>query len=225
MPENTPPVPRRDALVAGATGLIGRELLTLLVASPHYERIHVLLRRPAKGLAADARVVPHFVEYAKLTPMPPVDDVFIALGTTIGVAGSRDAFRKVDFDAVLNTAKACLVRGARRLVVVSALGANRRSLVFYNRVKGQMEEAVSRLGYESITIVQPSLLMGDRAALGQPTRGGEVWAARLLKPVMPLVPRAMRPIEAGAVAQAMFRAAGDATPGVRIIRSADMQPA
>jgi uncharacterized protein YbjT (DUF2867 family) len=151
--------------------------------------------------------------------------VFIALGTTIGVAGSRDAFRKVDFDAVLNTAKACLVRGARRLVVVSALGANRRSLVFYNRVKGQMEEAVSRLGYESITIVQPSLLMGDRAALGQPTRGGEVWAARLLKPVMPLVPRAMRPIEAGAVAQAMFRAAGDATPGVRIIRSADMQPA
>jgi uncharacterized protein YbjT (DUF2867 family) len=225
MPEITPPVPRRDALVAGATGLIGRELLTLLVASPHYERIHVLLRRPAKGLAADARVVPHFVEYAKLTPMPPVDDVFIALGTTIGVAGSKDAFRKVDFDAVLNTAKACLVRGAKRLVVVSALGANSRSLVFYNRVKGQMEEAVSRLNYESITIVQPSLLMGDRAALGQPVRAGETWAARLLKPVMPLVPRGMRPIEAAAVARAMLDAAADGAPGVRTLRSADLQPA
>ena len=225
MPETTQPLQRRDALVAGATGLIGRQLLELLVASPGYQRIHVLLRRPAKNLPADARVVPHFVEFAKLTPMPPVDDVFIALGTTIGVAGSKDAFRKVDFDAVLNTAKACLVRGAKRLVVVSALGANTKSLVFYNRVKGQMEEAVSRLGYDSITIVQPSLLMGDRAALGQSTRAGEEWAARLFRPVMPLVPRGMRPIAASAVAQAMLRAASQGSPGVRVLRSGDMQPA
>jgi len=223
MPDIKQPLPRRDALVAGATGLVGRELLRLLVASPNYERIHVLLRRPAKGLPTDARVVPHFVEYAKLTPMPPVDDVFIALGTTIGVAGSKDAFRKVDFDAVLNTAKACLVRGAKRLVVVSALGANAKSLVFYNRVKGQMEEAVSRLAYESITIVQPSLLMGDRAALGQPTRAGETWTARLLKPVMPLVPRAVRPIEATLVARAMLDAALKGATGARTLKSAVMQ--
>ncbi len=225
MPETNQPLQRRDALVAGATGLVGRELLTLLVASPGYERVHVLLRRPARNLPPDARVVPHFVEYAKLTPMPPVDDVFIALGTTIGVAGSKDAFRKVDFDAVVNTAKACLVRGAKRLVVVSALGANAKSLVFYNRVKGQMEEAVGKLGYESITIVQPSLLMGDRVALGQPTRAGEEWASRLFKPVMPLVPRGMRPIAASAVAQAMLQAAREAKPGVRVLRSGDMQPA
>jgi len=223
MPDTTQPLPHRDALVAGATGLIGRELLALLVASPRYERIHLLLRRAVRGLPADARIVPHFVEYAKLTPMPPVDDVFIALGTTIGVAGSRDAFRKVDVDAVLNTAKACLVRGAKRLVVVSAMGANPKSLVFYNRVKGQMEEAVSKLGYESITIVQPSLLVGDRAALGQPTRAGEEWATRLLKPVMPLVPQSVRPIEAACVAQAMLDAALQGASGVHTLKSAMMQ--
>lgn len=225
MAETTQPLARRDALVAGATGLIGRALLDLLIASPDYERIHLLLRRPVKDLPGDARLQLHFVEFAKLTPMPPVDDVFIALGTTIGVAGSKEAFRRVDFDAVVNTARACLVRGAKRLVVVSALGANVRSLVFYNRVKGQMEEAVAKLPYESIAIVQPSLLQGDREALGQPARAGEEWTSRLLKPVLPLVPRGVRPIGATSVARAMLDAALKGTPGLRRIRSGEMQPA
>ncbi|RQP25334.1 NAD(P)H-binding protein [Piscinibacter terrae] len=223
MADTTQPLIQRDALIAGATGLIGRELFKLLLASHHYHRIHVLLRRPARDLQADERVSLHYVEYHKLTPMPPVDDVFIALGTTINDAGSRDAFRRVDYDAVLATARACLLRGAKRLVVVSALGAASRSLVFYNRVKGQMEEAISKLPYESVTIVQPSLLLGDRAALGQPERAGEQWAAKLLKPVMPLVPRGMRPIAAQDVARAMLDAALSANPGVHVLRSAVMQ--
>jgi uncharacterized protein YbjT (DUF2867 family) len=223
MADTTQPLIQRDALIAGATGLIGRELFKLLLASHHYHRIHVLLRRPARDLQADERVSLHYVEYNKLTPMPPVDDVFIALGTTIDVAGSKEAFRRVDHDAVLATARACLLRGAKRLVVVSAMGASRRSLVFYNRVKGQMEEAVSRLPFESVTILQPSLLLGDRAALGQPQRQGEQLAARLLKPVMPLVPRAVRPIAAQDVAKAMLDAALQGRPGTRIIRSGSMQ--
>jgi uncharacterized protein YbjT (DUF2867 family) len=223
MADTTQPLIQRDALIAGATGLIGRELFKLLLASHHYHRIHVLLRRQARDLQADERVSLHYVEYHKLTPMPPVDDVFIALGTTIDVAGSKEAFRRVDYDAVLATARACLLRGAKRLVVVSALGASTRSMVFYNRVKGQMEEAVSKLPYESVTIVQPSLLLGDRAALGQPERAGEQWAAKLLKPVMPLVPRGVRPIAAEDVARAMLDAALKAEPGVHVIRSGRMQ--
>lgn len=157
--------------------------------------------------------------------MPPVDDVYITLGTTIGVAGSKEAFRRVDFDAVLNTARACVVRGAKRLIVVSALGANAKSRIFYNRVKGQMEEAILKLGYESVVIVKPSLLVGDRASLPQPTRAGEEWTIRLLRPVMRWMPRNMRPIAVDAVAQAMLDAALKARPGARILMSGEMQPA
>jgi len=214
---------QRDAMLAGATGLVGRELLRLLIASPEYARVHVLLRRAAKGLPSSPKLELHYVDFAQLSPMPPVDDVFIALGTTIGMAGSKEAFRRVDFDAVLNTARGCVVRGAKRLVVVSALGANPRSRLFYSRVKGQMEQAVAKLGYESLVIVQPSLLVGDRASLAQPRRSGEEWAIRLLRPVMRWVPLGMRPIAAEAVARAMVGAAQKAELGVQILKSGEMQ--
>lgn len=216
---------QRDALLAGATGLVGRELLRLLIASPEYARVHALLRRPARGLPSSPKLELHYADFAQPPPMPPVDDVFIALGTTIGVAGSKEAFRRVDFDAVLNTARGCVARGAKRLVVVSAFGANARSRVFYNRVKGQMEQAIAKLGYESVVIVQPSLLVGDRAALAQPRRSGEEWTIRMLRPVMRWIPVGIRPIAAEAVARAMVAAAHKAEPGVQILKSGDMQSA
>ena len=89
--------------------------------------------------------------------------MFITLGTTIKVAGSQAAFRQVDFAFVVNTARAAKAAGATRLAVVSALGADTKSRVFYNRVKGEMEAAVAQLGYQSIVIAQPSMLLGDRA--------------------------------------------------------------
>ena len=214
----------RTALVAGATGLIGRELLTRLRADPNYRHVHVLVRRSAPGLATDARTTLHTVDFAKLpAPLPAVDDVFIALGTTIKVAGSEGAFRQVDFDAVVNTARLARASGATRLAVVSALGADVNSRVFYNRVKGEMQAAIVQLGYASVVIAQPSLLVGDRAALGQPTRAGEVWITRLLNPVMNLVPRGVRPIQASAVANAMLAATLRGTPGVTLLSSGDMQ--
>jgi uncharacterized protein YbjT (DUF2867 family) len=155
--------------------------------------------------------------------LPAVDDVYIALGTTIKVAGSQAAFRAVDFDAVVNTARAARAAGASRLAIVSALGADAKSAVFYNRVKGEMQATVSQLGYESVVFAQPSLLVGDRAALGQPTRPGEVWATRLLRPFMGLVPASVRPIEAHTVAQALLHATLEAAPGVRVLSSAQMQ--
>jgi len=215
----------RHALLAGATGLVGRALLPRLLASGRYARVHALLRRPAPTLPSDPALQLHLVDFGHLPSLPPVDDVFIALGTTIKVAGSQAAFRKVDFDAVVNTARAGRAAGARRLAVVSALGADARSRVFYNRVKGKMQQAVATLGYDSVVFAQPSLLVGDRAALGQPTRAGEEWTMRLLRPVLGLVPRSVRPIEAERVAQALLDALLHAHPGVHILSSAQMQSA
>ena len=186
--------------------------------------VDVLMRRAAPELGADPRLRPHVVDFARLPPaFPAVDDVFIALGTTIAVAGSRAAFRGVDFDAVVATARAARRAGATRLALVSAFGADATSRTFYNRVKGETEAAVAALGYECVTIARPSLLLGDRAALGQPERPGEVWATRLLGPFRWMVPASVRPIAAEAVATAMVRAMAKARPGVQILTSQAMQ--
>jgi uncharacterized protein YbjT (DUF2867 family) len=215
----------RRALLAGASGLIGRALLAQLLADDRYGHVDVVARRPLAG--AETR-------HPKLTVMsgdmaalvaggPVADDAYIALGTTIAVAGSEAAFRAVDFDLVVAIARAARAAGTRRLGVVSALGADPRSRVFYNRVKGEMEAALRVLGYDTLAIARPSLLVGDRAALGQPVRRAEVWATRLLGPVMRLVPAGVRPIEASAVAAALRTALGAGEAGVRILTSATMQ--
>lgn len=141
------------------------------------------------------------------------------------MAGSEQAFRRVDFDAVVNTARAAHAAGATRLAVVSALGADAHSRIFYNRVKGEMQQAVQAFGYASVVFAQPSLLIGDRLALGQPERPGERWAERLLSPVMRLVPRGIRPIAADKVARALLQATLEARPGMRFLSSAEMQGA
>jgi uncharacterized protein YbjT (DUF2867 family) len=217
---------KRVALLAGATGLIGRALLPMLLASERHAAVHLLLRRAVPGVASNPKLIVHGVDFAHLPePFPAVDDVFIALGTTIKVAGSEAAFRQVDFDFVVNTARAARAARATRLAVVSGRGADVHSRVFYNRVKGEMQAAIAALGFEAVVIAQPSLLMGDRAALGQPVRSGEVWATRLLGPVMGLVPKSVRPIEAGRVANAMLAANLAGAPGVHILSSAQMQVA
>lgn len=208
----------RNALIAGATGLVGQELLPMLLGSPRYAQVLVLLRRAVPELAPSGKLKPQVVDFASLPAQPPVDDVFIALGTTIKVAGSQAAFRAVDFDAVVNTAVAARQAGATRLGVVSALGASASSGVFYNRVKGEMQEAVGALGFESVVIVQPSLLVGDRTKLGQPVRSGEIWGARLLG----WLPRSVRPIAARQVAQALLREVTRGEPGIRLLRSGQL---
>ena len=214
----------RTALLAGATGLVGRALLGLLLASEHYRSVHVLLRRTPPDIEGSAKLEIHQVDFARLPAVfPTVDDVFVALGTTIKIAGSEAAFRQVDFDFVVNVARAAKAAGATRLAVVSALGADTKSRVFYNRVKGEMEAAVAQLGYESVVIAQPSLLLGDRAALGQPPRSSETWAARLLAPLGWIIPRSVRPIPARHVASALVEAILDAKPGVRVLKSGAMQ--
>jgi uncharacterized protein YbjT (DUF2867 family) len=214
----------RTALLAGATGLVGRALLPMLLASKHYRSVHVLVRRAPPDIKASAKLKVHQVDFARLpATFPTVDDVFIALGTTIKLAGSEAAFRQVDFDFLVNVARAARAARATRLAVVSALGADPKSRIFYNRVKGEMETAIAQLGYESVVIAQPSLLLGDRAALGQPARSSEIWAARLLAPLGWIMPKGVRPISTRAVASALLAAIVDAKPGVRVLKSGAMQ--
>jgi uncharacterized protein YbjT (DUF2867 family) len=213
----------KQALLAGATGLVGRELAEQLAASAEYGTVHVLVRRPVPALAANPKVSVHVVSFDDLPSVPAADDAFVAIGTTIKVAGSEEAFRHVDYDYVVGVARAARTAGARRLGIVSALGADAKSRVFYNRVKGEVEAAVAALGYDSVVIARPSLLLGDREALGQPTRGGEVWARRLLEPVSGLIPAGVRPVRAHAVAAALVRGVLGAPPGVSFVENRAMR--
>ena len=217
----------RTALLAGATGLVGRALWPLLADAARYRRLEVLARRPLPDVVADSPTVTvRVVDFADPAAVPPVDDVYIALGTTIKIAGSQAAFRAVDLDLVVAIARAARARGATGLAVVSALGADPRSRVFYNRVKGEMEAAVGSLGYDCVAIARPSLLLGDRAALGQPVRAFEALAARLFGPLAVLVPPGVRPIQAGDVACALVDALTiERRPGLQVLSSAQMQKA
>jgi uncharacterized protein YbjT (DUF2867 family) len=213
----------RAALLAGATGLVGRALLDALLASDRYRSVRALLRRTGPDLEPGEKLAIQEVDFARLpAALPAVDDVFIALGTTIKAAGSEAAFRKVDFDYVVNVARAARGSGATRLAVVSSLGADAKSRIFYSRVKGEMQEAIAQLGYETVVIAQPSWLMGDRAVLGQAPRNAEILAARLLEPLGWLMPRGVRPIRADAVAKALVDSVLEGRSGAHILKSADM---
>jgi uncharacterized protein YbjT (DUF2867 family) len=214
----------RRALIAGATGLTGSRLLALLLAEPAYERVHALLRRPLPdaqrpaGPAAAPRLVEHVADLVRPDPdldVPAVDDVYLCLGTTIRVAGSREAFRRVDFDATLRIARLARRRGASRCAVVSALGADASSRVFYSRVKGETEAALAALGYPSLTVLRPSLIDGERAE----RRPGERLALALARPASALLPARWRPVPADAIARCLLASVLRGEPGLRVVES------
>lgn len=196
----------RSALLAGATGLVGSFLLRRLLESSAYARVTVWTRRDIgvahpklKCVKADfERLHERHVE---------AEDVFCCLGTTIKKAGSQDAFRQVDYDYPVALAIAAAGGGARRLLVVSALGANPDSGIFYNRVKGEMEIAVRAAGVPITIFFRPSLLSGPRAEVRRGERVGEA-IGNVLGPLL----GKYRPIHADLVASAMVRAALEGRP-------------
>jgi uncharacterized protein YbjT (DUF2867 family) len=211
---------KRTVALAGATGLVGRSLLEGLLADTSVQSVHVLGRRNPR--VAHARITFHIVDFSRLSPLPPVDEVYLALGTTIKVAGSQAAFRAIDFDANLAVARAALAAGARRCGLVSAMGADAKSRVFYNRVKGELEEALAQLPFEGLVIARPSLLVGDRAALGQPERSLEKVSAVFMKMLRPLIPANYRAIAAAQVARTLL-ARTPLTEGRVVVLSGEMQ--
>lgn len=206
----------RSVMLVGATGLVGGECLRRLQRDPSVRRIVVLARRPLVDAPSKAEI--HVVDFDHLddhAALFEVDQVMCALGTTIKTAGSRDAFRRVDFDYAFETARLGAERGARHFLLVSAIGAKAASRVFYLRVKGELEDAVRRLSYRSITIVRPSLLLGER----RESRVGESIAKR----VGFLFPPASRPVPAHRVALALVDAARTDAPGMHIIESVELR--
>lgn len=198
------PTSRRSALLAGATGLIGAQILRDLLAEPSVTQVRVLARRPL-GIS-HPKLRAEVVDFARLAALAePVDELYLALGTTIKLAGSQAAFRAVDLDANLAVARAAASAGCRRVALVSAVGANARSSVFYNRVKGELEDALKAMALDALVIAQPSLLLGDRKALNQPPRSGEGFAEPIMKLLSPVLPRALRPVQGAAVAHALVR--------------------
>ncbi len=212
----------RTVILAGATGLVGKALLQGLLADKTVAAVHSLGRRAPP--AVHPKLEAHVVDFAALPDLPPADEVYLALGTTIKVAGSQPAFRAVDFDANLAVARAALAAGARRAGLVSAMGASASSTVFYSRVKGELEDALAKLAFDGLVIARPSMLVGDRTAVGQPTRRGEEWANAIGKRVGFLIPANYRPIEAAAVAGALLRAVPSAS-GRQVILSGAMHRA
>jgi uncharacterized protein YbjT (DUF2867 family) len=211
-------ISRRPALLAGATGLVGR---ALAAQWPGPQPLHLLVRRDVPASGPGQRV--HVVDFTALPPLPKAEWAFCCLGTTIKVARSQAAFRAVDYEAVLAFARAASAAGVTHFAVVSGLGASARSSNFYSRTKGEVEAALQTVGFRTLVIARPSLLDGDRASLAQPRRRGEVITLALVRPIAWLIPRALRPIEADTVARALVRGLAEAKPGVTVLDSAALQ--
>ncbi|HEY0864533.1 MAG TPA: NAD(P)H-binding protein [Lacunisphaera sp.] len=212
------------ALIAGASGLVGRELLTQLLAAAEYDRVIALGRRPLDLEHPKlVQVKADFAALEQVTADLRCDDAFCCLGTTIKAAGSREAFRAVDHAAVLALAWAAQRNGARRFFLVSSLGADAGSRVFYTRVKGETEEALQVLGFETLAIFRPSLLLGrrERPRLGERFMSAVLWLA---EPLLIGRLRQYRPIEAGVVARAMIRCSfGRSGQGLLVFPSDEIQ--
>ena len=204
----------RTALLLGGTGLVGGHVLNLLVTDNRYSRVTALVRQPLSGPEGsggrlDARVV-DFDRLAEQWDFTATD-VYCCLGTTMN--SSRETFRRVDHDYPVEVARLARAAGAQRLAIVSAIGANPGSRVSLLRVKGETEQDIAALGYESVEIFQPATLLGDRTT-PRPGQGvanaiGPVVARAMLGPL-----RRFRPVRSEDVAAAMIAALQRDEPGV-----------
>lgn len=192
----------RKVLLAGASGLIGGFLLEGLLADESVAEVHALVRRPLN--VSNPRLHVHRVDFTALPELPPLDEAYLALGTTSKVAGSEEAFRAVDLHANLAVAKAALRAGVRRIGLVSAAGANAQSSVFYNQVKGELEEALKSLSLEALVVARPSLLLDSREHLGQRPRLAESLAIPLARLMAPFIFGPYKPVYGEAVAKTLL---------------------
>jgi uncharacterized protein YbjT (DUF2867 family) len=209
----------RTALLIGATGLVGGHCLELLLGDAAYRSVVTLGRRRLP--LEHPKLTQHIVEFRRLrdnASLLQAEDIFSCLGTTIKKAGTKEAFREVDFTYQYEVARAAAESGARQLLLVSALGAHARSAVFYNRVKGELEAAVSHLPFDGVQIFRPSLLLGNRAEF----RLGEALAELPMRYVSFLMVGPLgkfRPVQARTVAAAMLLVAKERPRGTNVFES------
>ncbi|WFR82252.1 NAD-dependent dehydratase [Janthinobacterium rivuli] len=200
-------------ILIGATGLVGREVLRLALADARVTAIVAPVRKP---LPAHPKLDAPLVDFDRLPADAPwwqADAVICTLGTTMKVAGTRQAFRRVDHDYPLAAARLALAAGTRTYALNSAAGANAASRFFYNRVKGELERDLEALGFGSLTHVRPGLIGGERDV----ARAGEGAALRLLRVLGPVLPRRWRINPAPRIASALLAAALASAPGVHVV--------
>jgi uncharacterized protein YbjT (DUF2867 family) len=205
----------KSLLLLGATGLVGGECLRYLRNDDHFSSVTILARRRLPDRDMTAKMRQHVIDFEKIDryrDMIRADVVVCALGSTMGKAGSRENFYKIDFEYPYQLAKIARENGAGHFLLVSAAGADARSPFFYNRVKGELEAAVAGLGYDTVSIFRPSLLLGAR----KESRPGEVLMKLILGPLSFAVPGKYRPVPARTVAAAVLQAARSNQLGVLI---------
>ena len=209
----------RTALLAGATGLVGRALLSLLLDDSDIAEVVALARRPLA--TPHPKLLQGVVPFDQLESfaLPSVDDFYCCLGTTMAAAGSERAFQEVDLVYPVIIARMALAAGATRCLFVSATGANAQSRVFYNRIKGEAEARLASLSFEAVYAFRPSLLAGHRAEM----RISEGLALAVMRPLSFLLPARIRPIAAADVARAMQACAKRDTNGRFVIPSNDIR--
>jgi uncharacterized protein YbjT (DUF2867 family) len=210
----------KTALVAGSTGLIGSQLLQILLESNRYDQVKAATRSDLP--VTHPRLVQVKVNYAALEAHAQelkADDIFCCLGTTMAKAKSKEKFREVDLEFPVKLAKLTFGLDAKQFLMVSALGADKKSSIYYNRIKGELEEVVSKLHFQAIHIFRPSLLLGPRAE----SRPGEEAAKLFYKIFWFLLPDKYKAIHFEKVAKAMLHYAALEQKGVFIHESREMQ--
>jgi len=209
----------KTALIAGSTGLIGRQLLQMLLDSDRYTKVIALTR---SDLPAHPKLEIVKIQFEQLTQWGnklAADDIFCCLGSTMAKAGSRENFYQVDFFYPLLIAKTSQSRGAKQYLLVSALGANSDSTIYYNRVKGEIEEAIREIPFTTIHIFRPSLLLGPR----EEKRSAEDTAKLFYRIFGFLIPRKYQAIQSAKVARAMLALASREQPGQFVHESGELQ--
>lgn len=211
-------------LIVGATGLVGKLVLQHALADNRVSQVIALTRRPMiprNGLDHDRleNVVIDFADMPGQAAWWSVDGVVSALGTTRATAGSRSAYRTIDYDYPLAVARHARDHGATRFSLTSSLGADPRSPFTYTRTKGELERELQRLGFASLTIVRPSVLDGQR----EQQRLDERMAKTIFMMLAPVLPRRLRVSPASAVAACLIDGAIDAAPGIHIKTNKDMR--
>ena len=208
----------KTAVIAGGTGLIGGKLLQVLLSSDRYGKVIGFTRSNLGSHPKLTEVKTDGTDLA-FSPTERIDGVFCCLGTTMAKAHSREMFYQVDFTYPLELARTTLGMGARQFLIVTALGASKKSPVYYNRVKGEVEEAVSGLGFNSLHIFRPSLLLGQRSE----SRTAEEAAKFFYRIFGFMIPKKFKAIETEKVARAMFHFASIEQEGIFIHESLQLQ--
>lgn len=205
-------------LIAGATGLVGGHVLARALADERIDRVIAPTRR---ALAAHPKLFNPVIDMARLPADAgwwAVDGVVCTLGTTRAAAGSAQAFRAVDLDLQLAVARHTHGGGARRFALTSSMGADPRSRLMYLRTKGELETAVAQLGWQSLTIVRPGAILGDR----QESRAGERLTAAVLGVLGPVLPSKWRGNPAQDIATALLEAAVNGAPGRHMLDAGEI---